>query len=705
MSVIATQLEPHEPGRYTRSGWSVGSPGTYALIIGVSNYTYVDQLAPFGLGKLFVSALTAFHFFRWLTERYQYKETGVERVWLLLSPTPDEIDQEPDLANFGQPATFNNCKLAIKEWYSELGNVKEDPDSVSRSVVFFSGHGFQVYSGKQLLLPQDYLQPPEGSFNDAISTANLAEGVRYTSVLRHFFFIDACRNDTSKLRAKEQTLVGASIINVPTGKKAGRGYAKLLYGTSPGDETWQPKTVNEGLTFYGDALLRGLSVDHPDVPLPDKTTRPWAIPFEGLFQYVASDVLRTLNRNGLAAIDPIEEDGPRRDLTPPVVAHVSEEPPLITEDVDRKPPISRMVVDAAVSAANCLTTSGELTAAVARRLVPDMWYVKRLVSGASYDSLLDEKPDFDSRHEEFGSENVTAFYADATVYDVAGERDAPGGLRINRVERLPSRKFHVVTFRLPEVSGRQGRVCKAWLALPGDGAAYGTMLPGGPLHFRATTIRSRLGRLALNTLRVDLADDNPWLVVKSTIAWRAARNSDPEPICQALFEAFAPYEYSWGGKLSAELGTDPQDGGQIAATLATLLLLETEEGHELDLEDLALRAEWSDIAVLWLQRLMDDSNKRESAKAVDRIVELGVPMLSPVVDVLRAQMDRLDQGGALSAWREVRVRLREKFAESLAFHRSGGLFPVFAVTTPDLMDEWKRAVERLREPTSARVLA
>ncbi len=128
-----------------------------------------------------------------------------------------------------------------------LEHVKNDPDRVSRSIVFFSGHGFQVFTGKQLLLPQDYLKPPQGSLNDAISTFNLSTAVRYTDVLRHFFFIDACRNDVSKLRAKEQNLVGASIINVPTDRPVGAGFAKLLYGSAPGEQTWQPKTVRERL--------------------------------------------------------------------------------------------------------------------------------------------------------------------------------------------------------------------------------------------------------------------------------------------------------------------------------------------------------------------------------------------------------------------------------------------------------------------------
>jgi len=709
MSSVATQLEPREPGRYVRSGWSVGSPGTYALIIGVSDYTHVAELAPFGIGKLYVSALTAFRFFQWLTERYQYMGTGVERVWLLLSPTPAEIAQEPQLATFGEPATFANCSQAIKEWFDELEHVKKDPDRVSRSVVFFSGHGFQVFSGKQLLLPQDYLRPPQGSFNDAISTANLAEGVRYTSVLRHFFFIDACRNDTSKLRAKEETLVGARIINVPTGRQAGAGYAKLLYGSAPGDQTWQPKTATEGLTFYGEALLRGLEGDHPDVPLPDKTSRPWSIPFEGLFQYVTADVFRVLGKNGIDAIDPVEEDGPRRDVTPPVVAHVPDDLALSDEKHQRKPPVSGVVTEAAISQAKCLVTSSDLITSVARQLLPGVRYTKRLRSGASYESLLDEKPDFDSRHKEFGSERLTAFYADAKLYDVGAQQDSELGLRINRVERLPSRKLHVVTFGIPPAFRGAGYVPKTWLTLPGDGAEYGVMLPDEPLRYRAVSVRSRHGSLALNTLRIDLSDDNPPLPVQATVAWRAARGSLAEPIVDALFDAFPNGGYNWMETISRALVDEQDPGSSIAATLAALLVTRTRVNAELDLEELSLLTPWSDLAVLRLESILAGpaaaAARRDAASAVERIVELGVPMLSPVVDILRAVMDQLDQGGPASRWRGVRGVLSKHFSESLAFHRSGGLFPLFAVTVPELLPAWERAREVLRKPTRARILA
>jgi hypothetical protein len=69
----AMRLTPSdaEPGLWVNPNWQEGTPGMFAVVIGVSHYPHLadgEVPAPetFGLGQLRVSALTAFEVFRWL---------------------------------------------------------------------------------------------------------------------------------------------------------------------------------------------------------------------------------------------------------------------------------------------------------------------------------------------------------------------------------------------------------------------------------------------------------------------------------------------------------------------------------------------------------------------------------------------------------------------------------------------------------------
>jgi hypothetical protein len=86
-------LEPKtdEPGLWVNTDCPPGTPGVYALIIGVSRYDHLTEgrdPAPeaYGLGQLSVSALTAYRFLSWLRSGYALNGWPVARVRLLMSP-------------------------------------------------------------------------------------------------------------------------------------------------------------------------------------------------------------------------------------------------------------------------------------------------------------------------------------------------------------------------------------------------------------------------------------------------------------------------------------------------------------------------------------------------------------------------------------------------------------------------------------------
>ena len=234
-----------EPGLWVNPNWQEGTPGMFAVVIGVSHYLHLeggetpaDTLDEAWirearrLGQLQVSALTAFEFFCWLRQHYRLDSAPLARVWLLLSPTEKERAHTSDITKHLTLPTFDNCRKVLRFWHQAMQQLPLAAKKASRALFFFSGHGLEVHPEHQILLPCDYLAPPSPSCNDAISTQNLKLGLLALEVPYRFYFLDACRNDFTELRGKRVT--GAEILD--EGKAAdsyqGIRVAAVLYATS-----------------------------------------------------------------------------------------------------------------------------------------------------------------------------------------------------------------------------------------------------------------------------------------------------------------------------------------------------------------------------------------------------------------------------------------------------------------------------------------
>lgn len=167
---MSLQPQVDQPGLWTNPGWQEGTPGTFAVVIGVSRYPHLDQgptpAQDLGqpwirearrLGQLQVSAHTAHRFFSWLSEGYRYPDAPLAKCWLLLAPTDEEIQQVPDIARHAEQPTLSVCTQALVQWYTSMRALPKPAQHRSRALFFFSGHGLQVIHDKQLLLPSDYL--------------------------------------------------------------------------------------------------------------------------------------------------------------------------------------------------------------------------------------------------------------------------------------------------------------------------------------------------------------------------------------------------------------------------------------------------------------------------------------------------------------------------------------------------------------------
>lgn len=262
------QPDPNRPGLWTNTDWVPGAgPGTFAVIIGSSSYSYLiggsgtpPAAEPYGLKQLNVSAYTAFKFFDWLSRTYRHSEAPLAQCWLLLSPTPAERQFEPGMPPAPEP-TMRECKGAILEWFSAMEQLPPEHAEQSRSLFFFSGHGLEIATDRQILLPCDYLSPPGPVLNDAISTYNLYGGLRKLAIGEQLFMLDACRNDHAELR--EADLKGADILNVwPAYQSNPDLIAPLVYATASGQQAWEPSSPQGGISLFGQALLEGLKAEN-----------------------------------------------------------------------------------------------------------------------------------------------------------------------------------------------------------------------------------------------------------------------------------------------------------------------------------------------------------------------------------------------------------------------------------------------------------
>src|SRR5467141_3030245 len=115
------KLETQPDGLWTNPNWVPGTPGTFAVIVGVSCYDHAaGGVAPapntFDLQQLYVSAITAYRFFEWLRTEYDYPRAVLAKCWILLSPTDDEKKAEPALDKYPARPTFNAVSKALNAW-------------------------------------------------------------------------------------------------------------------------------------------------------------------------------------------------------------------------------------------------------------------------------------------------------------------------------------------------------------------------------------------------------------------------------------------------------------------------------------------------------------------------------------------------------------------------------------------------------------
>ena len=252
---------------------NVQGAGVHALIVGVSDYLNLPDAgepssdAEWNLNKLSSPALSALKIFDYLTK--VGLRLPLKTVRLLLSPSPDELQVEPRLAN-ATPTRANRAAFSSHavQWRKDASNNPED-----MTLFYFSGHGTQRGSEDSVLMLDDFLTS-DAPLNECFEMHNIKSGMAPTATrpniaLTQFYFIDACMDRNAKLR----TFLNPTVPPVFGIELSGRDKrsAPMIYSTVDGalalGRSRKPSHFAEALTL---ALERAAEE-------PDEVTGEWPV--------------------------------------------------------------------------------------------------------------------------------------------------------------------------------------------------------------------------------------------------------------------------------------------------------------------------------------------------------------------------------------------------------------------------------------------
>jgi hypothetical protein len=673
---MSLEARTTEPGLWVNPAWQAGTPGTFAVIIGVSAYPHLaggeaEVPETFGLGQLRVSALTAYEMFRWLGQDYRVDGCPLAMCWLLLSPTAEERAYAPNLADNLTLPTFDRCKQALRFWHFHMQQLPQTAAETSRALFFFSGHGLEVHQEHQVLLPNDYLAPPGTNWNDAISTDNLKKGLASLGVARQFFFLDACRNDHHALRSKKVT--GTEIL--PEDESALVNpilVAPLLYATASGQQAFQQPTPQQGLSLFGRALLDGL-LGTPDIKLywQEDIGTVSLFPLQG---YVKQRVIELLRQAGAQMLQPVKLSGIVDDeaityLARAAVASLPTPPPLL-ERSEALPIAPPGAAPTARERSERITRALDITFSrvhdVAATLRRSVWSL-----------------DFGIGHRLFEHEDITAVWSQQVqIYALQRQRwlPDPDALVLHRVA-LSDGSYRI------ECSIAADDPLGYWLEIVDPaGVTHGCVLPTdqswSPRYLLEFDITSEeRGARRFRDLQASLAQENPDFLSEAARLWQRYRTAD---VGEAV-EAFETSVIEQMVQLKLE--------SPLAATVASLILL---RANRLPLLHDWVRnlANWfearPDGAALWAEQVMRQQRRgveaalTEAATYLTQLLWRGLPHTSEgfayaarLCDTLRRLEKHLPD--------DTRTRLEqlgEHFQTALVSFSPGGLFTTYSGFAP-----------------------
>jgi len=675
------------PGLWINPTRERGTPGTFAVVIGISAY---DHLAggngppatnTYGLGQLSVSALTAYRFFQWLADKYCCAGAPIGQCWLVLAPTAEEKAVAPQIDQHTIAPTFENCSQVLRSWVQSmqlLAQYYPANAEASRAVFFFSGHGIEVVLDKQLLCPSDYLKPPNGSANNAISTLNLWLALGTLPIGEQVLLYDACRNDTTDLKLMNQ-LEGAQILNVTLGQWYANRCAIKATATGPGTNAWQPgkPADNDGKSVFGRALLEALS-GQGGIQF-DCSADPCRLHSPPLETYLRSRVPELLQ--SLAA--PQGEPAPRQP-----VRFVGENATAMSiTEIPRgpgvRPPTAPSGPDRPTLLPAGVAEFTRIPQQVAAAIHDTVYQHRRVLSPPWNPGIaLDYNAAFSSGHDIFGSEDVTRVWIGgipnvpgARVFSYA-QNDWVGpanAFEVHYVEHSTDASMQNVVLSVPTAGA-------CWLELSDNtGMRFGSVLPGDITGSPLYLVKLNLNPVAtsgrpLSSVEVSLARDNIGLLARAYELWEKYRSATALEAADSI--DMVVLEQVLKAKIESPL----------AATIAGIILLRAGRYDLLHdwLENLANWFPDPDGPVLRAEQLLQQRTGASPLRAaywLSQLLSRRLPQTAETMSLLTVQLEILLRRSDLGDIKQPLEQVRAAMTEALRYLRSGGLFVTYAGKT------------------------
>jgi hypothetical protein len=307
-----------------------GDPGLHALIVGVSHYQFLpaadaspeDIERAHGLVGLTSPARSAVNVWQWLQKRADKLTARLATCRLLLSPSPIEIEQVPQLKDFPETATFEAFRAAVDGWRQ---HALARPDDVT--LLYFAGHGVEeLRSGEQVLLLEDIAAP--GPFlRNGVRTSEILAGMAPSEEERpniartQFYFLDSCRNTPDQFDQYVLQRVG-SIWDVKGTKTIDDRACPIFFAAVPRGASYAGL---DHQTLFSRALLACLKGD-AGMPLDEGDVEAgWGVSVESLARSLRDRIV-DLNRGAGANQSYVVN---RYNGGRPVILHYLDAPPPV----------------------------------------------------------------------------------------------------------------------------------------------------------------------------------------------------------------------------------------------------------------------------------------------------------------------------------------------------------------------------------------
>lgn len=222
------RTEPASTAESPWKRWDIDGPRTHALVIGVSHYVHLPDMAGepsptdperliFRLAQLKTPATGALRFAEWLRDRYNMPNAPKGTIRLLLSPSDFERQNVDGFASIEPnvlPATRANVVRALNDWWSAC---RERDENVA--ILYAGGHGIELTKDDGgIVLLEDFADSKGSVLEQSLDVGRVRNGMGgHPMAQRQFYFVDACRVPPEELADFDTQGAGVALQSPRTG--------------------------------------------------------------------------------------------------------------------------------------------------------------------------------------------------------------------------------------------------------------------------------------------------------------------------------------------------------------------------------------------------------------------------------------------------------------------------------------------------------